>query len=229
VTPSGPALLLATSGPAGEVGLLLPSGEVRVQPLGTGAARGRGLLPAVAALLAGTGAAPGDLAWIAVDVGPGSFTGVRVGVTAAKTLAWALRVPVAGVTSLECLAAAAPGGAPVLAVRDAGRETVYAALFGPGVPGRREVLRAPARLPGPALRSWPPDALLAGEEAPVLAARFALPQRPAVLTADVHAVRAVAAVRRVTAAAADPATLVPLYLQASTAERRRAGEVPQGS
>jgi len=69
---------------------------------------------------------------IAVSVGPGSFTGLRVGVSAARGLALALKVPAIGVTTLEALAAEAANtfpGRAVLAALDAGRGELHAALF----------------------------------------------------------------------------------------------------
>jgi tRNA threonylcarbamoyl adenosine modification protein YeaZ len=219
-------LVLATSGPAGEVGLHRAGEPLERRLLGAGAARGRGLLPAVEALLSAASLEPGGLGGIAVDVGPGSFTGVRVGVTAAKTLAWALKVPVVGVVSLEVLAGAAPPDIQVLAVRDAGRGTVYAALFGPVVAGARALLTPAQRLEGTALAAWSREALLVGEEAPRLAALFGLPQRPALVNADAAAVLAAALPRLSAGGRIDPSTLVPLYLQASAPERLRAGEAP---
>ncbi|AMX96604.1 tRNA (adenosine(37)-N6)-threonylcarbamoyltransferase complex dimerization subunit type 1 TsaB [Mesorhizobium sp. M7A.F.Ca.US.014.04.1.1] len=69
---------------------------------------------------------------IAVSVGPGSFTGLRVGVSTARGLALALKIPAIGVTTLEALAAEAatafPGRA-VLAALDAGREEIHAAFY----------------------------------------------------------------------------------------------------
>lgn len=63
------------------------------------------LLPAVQEALRELGLAPRDLDGIAVGRGPGSYTGVRIGVTVAKTMAWALKLPVFGVSSLEAMAA----------------------------------------------------------------------------------------------------------------------------
>lgn len=224
----GPVLVLATSGPEAEVGLAGgAAGAFERRALGTGAARGRGLLPAIRDLLAsGRIGADRPLCGIAVDVGPGSFTGVRVGVTAAKTLAWALKVPVVGVVSLAALAAGAPEEATVLALRDAGRGTVYAALFGPGEPYARAVLRAPERVPDTALRSWPAEALAVGEDAARLVTTAGLPQRAVAGTADAAAVLALGLPRLRAGAGDDPATLVPVYLQASAPERLRAGETP---
>ncbi|MBZ9870007.1 tRNA (adenosine(37)-N6)-threonylcarbamoyltransferase complex dimerization subunit type 1 TsaB [Mesorhizobium sp. BR1-1-9] len=83
------------------------------------------------ALKAGATAYAG-LGAIAVSVGPGSFTGLRVGVSTARGLALALKVPAIGVATLEALAAEAAGAFPgraVLAALDAGREEIHAALY----------------------------------------------------------------------------------------------------
>lgn len=73
-----------------------------------------------------------DLTAIAVSVGPGSFTGLRVGVATARGLALALKIPAIGVTTLEALAEEARQtfpGRPVLAVLDGGRGEIHAALY----------------------------------------------------------------------------------------------------
>lgn len=62
------------------------------------------LLPAISELLTECGVTVRDLTKIAVAKGPGSYTGLRIGVTAAKTLAWDLGIPIVGVSSLEVLA-----------------------------------------------------------------------------------------------------------------------------
>jgi tRNA threonylcarbamoyladenosine biosynthesis protein TsaB len=68
-------------------------------------------------LLRASGVRPRDLELLAVGVGPGSFTGVRIGLAAARGLALALDLPVAGVSTLEALAAGAPGAVPVIDAR----------------------------------------------------------------------------------------------------------------
>jgi tRNA threonylcarbamoyladenosine biosynthesis protein TsaB len=97
---------------------LVDDGEV----LGERSSRAQTLLEDVDALLRQGGARPTDVDALAVGVGPGSFTGVRVGLATARGLALALGVPVAGVSTLAALAAGAPGAMPVI---DARRREVF--------------------------------------------------------------------------------------------------------
>ena len=77
-----------------------------------------------------------DLLGVAVAAGPGSFTGVRVAVSAAKTLAWASGVPLFAVCSLEALAfGAASWKLPVCALFNAGQDELYAAVYSWPEPG----------------------------------------------------------------------------------------------
>lgn len=90
------------------------------------------LMAVVDEALAEAGVGYAFLGLIAVSVGPGSFTGVRVGVSAARGLSLALKIPAVGVTTLEALAAetrAALGPRTVLAALDAGRGEIHAAVY----------------------------------------------------------------------------------------------------
>ena len=83
------------------------------------------LVPQISALLGKHGYGRGDLKGFAVVSGPGSFTGLRVGLAAIKALAEVLHKPIASVSLLEAVACSAPVGGRVLAALDAGRGEVY--------------------------------------------------------------------------------------------------------
>jgi tRNA threonylcarbamoyladenosine biosynthesis protein TsaB len=95
---------------------------------------GEMLAPGIERVLEEAGATPADLTGVAVGVGPGPFTGLRVGLVTARTLAFALDVPVHGVCSLDVLAAAAvdEGLAEFAVATDARRKEVYLASYAGG-------------------------------------------------------------------------------------------------
>ncbi|WP_100334206.1 tRNA (adenosine(37)-N6)-threonylcarbamoyltransferase complex dimerization subunit type 1 TsaB [Bacillus alkalisoli] len=87
-------------------------------------------MPAVEQLMKECGITPKDLDRIVVANGPGSYTGVRLGVTIAKTLAWSLNIPLVGVSSLQLLAANGryfPG--VICPIMDARRGQVFTGLY----------------------------------------------------------------------------------------------------
>lgn len=87
-------------------------------------------MPAVDSLMKDCEIKPETLDRIVVGRGPGSFTGVRIGVTLAKTLAWSLNVPLVGVSSLELLAANGRYFKGVISpIMDARRGQVYTGLY----------------------------------------------------------------------------------------------------
>jgi len=99
--------------------------------LGERASRAQTLLEDVDALLRQAGAHPAEIGRLAVGVGPGSFTGVRIGLAAARGLALSLGIEGAGVSTLAALAAGAPGAVPVI---DAKRSEIFTLLdCGPAV------------------------------------------------------------------------------------------------
>ena len=99
------------------------------------------LLADLDALLRQAGAHVSDVEALAVGTGPGSFTGIRVGLAAARALAFALGIPVAGVSTLDALAAGASGALPVI---DAKRHEVF--LPGPRCLSSAELAPVPGTL-----------------------------------------------------------------------------------
>ncbi|NLN07428.1 MAG: tRNA (adenosine(37)-N6)-threonylcarbamoyltransferase complex dimerization subunit type 1 TsaB [Firmicutes bacterium] len=88
------------------------------------------LLPLIATMLADSGLTPAELDGVAVVAGPGSFTGVRIGIVTAKALGQALGIPLCGISTLEALAAQHPWfDGLVCPILDARRRQVYTALF----------------------------------------------------------------------------------------------------
>jgi tRNA threonylcarbamoyladenosine biosynthesis protein TsaB len=89
------------------------------------------IMPAIQTLMKDCEKLPADLTKIVVAKGPGSYTGVRIGVTIAKTLAWSLNIPLVGISSLEILAAGLGRyfDGYVSPLFDARRGQVYTALY----------------------------------------------------------------------------------------------------
>lgn len=92
---------------------------------------GRALAPLVARVIADAACRAGDLAAVAVSIGPGSFTGLRTGLGLAKGMVYALGCPLVAVPTLDALAAVADAdpGEGVCAMLDARKGEVYAALY----------------------------------------------------------------------------------------------------
>ena len=124
-------------------------------------------------VVAEAGLAFADFDLFAVTVGPGHFTGLRVGLAAAQGLALAWGRPLAGVTTLEAVAASVPAGdRPLVVALESKREDLYVQVFVGGRALDRPVSLAPDRVAG---WPWPARELaLAGDGAarlqPLLAA-----------------------------------------------------------
>ncbi|MBI2923347.1 MAG: tRNA (adenosine(37)-N6)-threonylcarbamoyltransferase complex dimerization subunit type 1 TsaB [Planctomycetes bacterium] len=143
---------IESSGPRG--GVALADGEDLLEEIAfeEGMVHGRELMPALDRMLRKAGIGPRDLELVAVDVGPGSYTGVRVGVAAAKMLAYAIGCPAAPIVSTDVLAENAEDVEDDLCpIIDARWEQVYAALY------RRDWVWL--RTEGPA--AWRPEELAA--------------------------------------------------------------------
>ena len=179
---------------------LVGDGEV----LGERVSRAQTLLEDVDALLRQAGAHPSDLDRLAVGIGPGSFTGVRIGLAVARGLALSLDLPGAGVSTLAALAAGAPDAVPVI---DAKRREVFALLD--GEPRVLTPLELPVR----------EGAVCVGDGA--LRYRSQFEERGAVVPPDDDE-RHVPRARFLVALAGDPGPvdeLEPLYLRVPDAER----------
>jgi tRNA threonylcarbamoyladenosine biosynthesis protein TsaB len=119
-------LLINTCGLEGIVALAEEASVLGVELL-PGRTSSEGLMPAVARLMAECGWRVGDLAAVGVVVGPGSFTGVRVGLSTAKGLCEAGAVGMIAMSRLELVAASSPG--TKIAVLDAGRGEYYCGVY----------------------------------------------------------------------------------------------------
>lgn len=112
---------------------LVRGGEVLAEAseiIGTGHAER--LMPMVKEIMARAKVSYGDIGLIAVSIGPGSFTGVRTGVAAAKGFAQALNIPIVGISTLEAIAFEArklAGDKPIRVVIDAKRGEVHCQVF----------------------------------------------------------------------------------------------------
>jgi tRNA threonylcarbamoyladenosine biosynthesis protein TsaB len=129
-------LALETSGRHGSIALLQGDGDAATvlgeHTLPSAERTAKSLLPAIEFALAEQSWRPGDLELICVTTGPGSFTGLRIGVVAAKTLAYATGAKLVGVHTLAAMAAniSATGGR-LWTVLDAQRQELFAARFDP--------------------------------------------------------------------------------------------------
>ena len=130
-------LALDTSTPRAT--LALARGNTRLarsSEASTGGRHGRNLIPELSTLIRSAGLTPRDLDAIAVGLGPGSYTGLRVGITAAKTLAFALGIPLVTIDSFAAIARNAPPEARLIhVVADAQRGDVFLTRFACGAAG----------------------------------------------------------------------------------------------
>jgi len=186
------------------------------------------LMPLVARVMHDATLEFSELDRIAVTVGPGSFTGLRVGVSAARGIAVAAGKPAVGLTTLAAYAApyiAADDETPLLAAIDARNEQVYMQLFGTGGRPLTQPRLAPLRDAVRAATSGP--ARIVGSAAAMLAAAWpANEPRPAVV--DAARAPVIDWVAHLGAAAAQALALPkPLYLRAPDARPQDAAHLPR--
>jgi tRNA threonylcarbamoyladenosine biosynthesis protein TsaB len=176
------------------------------------------LLPWLAALFAASGRSPADLGAIGVSVGPGNFTGLRIGCAIAKTLAWCLGCPLVPVPTMEVLAAQVPFQPQAIGVvMDAKRNEVFWGLY--RCPQDQPlVLAEPVRLPLAELpgRLAPLPLILTGPMADSLPGRLpkgVVPAPPEKRTPRAATVARLARRRLSQGLTAPPPQLVPTYLR----------------
>jgi len=135
-----------------EVAVLSPDGVLAHVVENVGHGHTRRLTPLVTAALEEAGVGAATLTWVAADLGPGSFTGVRVGLATAEALAFAARAKLCGASSLASLAHSAPvRRSLVVPLVTAGRRDVYAGFFRVDARGTVSLVAAPRVLPADAL------------------------------------------------------------------------------
>lgn len=223
------ALGIDTSTSSASVGLRDGAGLWAELSLTTGLTHSETLLPAVGAVLRASGRDQGHLSVIAVAAGPGSFTGLRIGMATAKGLALACEIPLVGFSTLETMALAAasswggPGRVHVCTLIDAGRGEVYRGLYSVEAETAAALVPEAAVAPQGAGDGLPDGCLIAGDG--IEACReltHALPRGARVMRAT-PPIGALLARRALDLAAArglsDLPPLVPNYLRPSDAER----------
>ena len=219
-------LALETVGSGGSIAAISNGRVELLQSLPATGRSAQTLAPALKTLLAEVGWRLGQVELVAVAIGPGSFTGLRIGVTSAKILAWAGGCPLVGVNTLEAIAAralpseASSGDGSLVVALDAQRQQVFAARFslaGAWTPPG-EVLDNDAWL-----TSLRPGDIVTGPAIERLADR--LPPNITIAPRELwnpDAVAVGAVARRLFLAGErdDPFQLVPLYLRRTAAEEQ---------
>ena len=197
----------------------------------TGLTHSQTLLSMAEALLKNCGKTPDDVTAVAVAAGPGSFTGVRIGVAAAKGFAWGAEIPCCGVSTLEAMALGfGVWQGYVCPVMDARRSQVYNALFHveKGECQRiREDRAISVQELGEELKNFNEPIFLVGDGS-TLCYNTLLESVPQLIAPQEHRMQqraagvALAAKRQLAqGAVTDAAALTPNYLRLSQAERER--------
>lgn len=184
------------------------------------------LVSEVGLLLSGQGLTVGDLSAVAVSIGPGSFTGLRVGLVFAKTLAWLRGIPLLSVNTLQAMAQQCAGQyGEVLGISDAQRGEVFAVLCRRDATGLMRMVDgvrvlSPGALPNAEVVAGP----VVEQHRIVLEGNFAgrtvLPVFPRAATVAV-----LGADQLLRGEVANAEQLEPLYVRPSYAEEKRGVEV----
>jgi tRNA threonylcarbamoyl adenosine modification protein YeaZ len=186
------------------------------------------LMPLIARVMNAAESDFGGLERIAVTVGPGSFTGLRVGISAARGIALAAARPAVGLSTLSAFAAphiAGDARKPVVAAIDARLQHVYLQIFGTG--GRALMPPRIVSIGDGARAAAAEPARVVGSGAGMLAAAWPA-GAPAPVVVDPRAAPDIEWVARLGAAATEPLTPPrPLYLRAPDAQPQDAARLPR--
>ena len=214
-------LLLETSHQPGLVGLAQGKELLAQRRLESGRHNARDLAPAIAGLLSEQGWAASDLDAVAVGRGPGSYTGLRVGIMSAKTMAYVTGCPLVGIDTFAVVAARTPGGERIDIIADAQKEAVYVQGFErDGVSWRAidelRIMEFGAWIDGRDHSTWVggPGLVRYRERMP----EAVVTSQPECWTPGLDSLLSLASVRLDAGERDDPFALEPLYLRASSAE-----------
>lgn len=221
-------LALETSGRSGSVAALVDNNLLTQMELDPGERSAGALAPAVRQALAQSGWPPRSIQLVAVTIGPGSFTGLRIGVTTAKLLAYAAGAECLGINTLDAIAAQVPTeieSGRIVAAIDAGRGELFVKRFiretaGSWTPEGDAAIEAIdawlARLAAKDAVTGPAIAMLADRlPSDVLVVESRLWQPMAATVGRLAALRYAAGER------GDAWKLAPFYLRRSAAEEKR--------
>ena len=236
------SLAFDTSTKWGRFALVEADQVLEYRPLNVSGSYADALLPVIEDMLEGAGRRKQELTGVGVTIGPGSFTGIRIGVATAKGLAWGLGCDLVGVTSLAAMAAALldehPGAEWAVPTLDARRGEIFAGVFRREGSWVRPVAEPAARKPD---QWWarileavgdPEQPVYGGDGAELLLGQGA-GLRPELANRGEPSLRHWSSAHPATARAlalamntgglptAHPFTLVPQYMRVSDAEVKR--------
>lgn len=170
--PNARILALETSGQTGSVALGTPAGVQASEQLPVDVRHAGELMPAIERLLARLGWTADSITDVFISIGPGSFTGLRIAVSVARTLAWSIGARIVAVPTMAALARSAlqcaPGERPahVAMIVDAKRSQVYTACYAVGADRCDEVIPACLAEPREFLGRCPHPVAVLGEGVP---------------------------------------------------------------
>lgn len=220
-------IAIETSGRIGSIALVEDARLLAEEPFPHGLQHAAQIVPIIDRLTRALGWSPRDIQELYISIGPGSFTGLRIGVTVAKAMALATGVKIVAAPTLRVLVENAPDEARhVLMVLDAKRDQIFTALYERGNGGWHE--REPAHLDAlaPALARAPRPVYLLGEGISYHRRLIPADDSSVIVTHEDSWRARAAAVGKIGAQLAargefaDPLALAPIYIRPPEAEEK---------